>query len=127
MSRHLNVFVSDDPERDWPLVGPYHKYQWESYRELMVEGTDNPTPRPLDLAVAAVFPWLAKETRVPNHFYSYGVDRDFGPFVIKFCSYFPYTVSLEVGVGAADHDAWLVTAATMGAMTSSGAQLVCRP
>jgi hypothetical protein len=38
----------------------------------------------------AVFPWIAKETRVPNHFYFYGVDRDFGPFVIKFCSYFPY-------------------------------------
>jgi hypothetical protein len=38
----------------------------------------------------AVFPWLAKETRVPNHFYFYGVDRDFGPFVIKFGSYFPY-------------------------------------
>lgn len=38
----------------------------------------------------AVFPWLVKETRVPNHFYFYGVDRDFGPFVIKFCSYFPY-------------------------------------
>jgi hypothetical protein len=38
----------------------------------------------------AVFPWIAKENRVPNHFYVYGVDRDFGPFVIKFCSYFPY-------------------------------------
>ncbi|WP_448625004.1 LLM class flavin-dependent oxidoreductase [Geodermatophilus sp. URMC 64] len=52
MSGHLNVFVSNDPERDWPLVGPYHKYQWDSYRELMVEGTDNPPPRPLDLDVA---------------------------------------------------------------------------
>ncbi len=38
----------------------------------------------------AVFPWIAKETRVPNQFYFYGVDRDLGPFVIKFCSYFPY-------------------------------------
>jgi hypothetical protein len=38
----------------------------------------------------AVFPWLEKENRIPNHFYFYGVDRDFGPFVIKFCSYFPY-------------------------------------
>ena len=25
-----------------------------------------------------------------NHFYFYGVDRDFGPFFIKFCTYFPY-------------------------------------
>lgn len=38
----------------------------------------------------AVFPWIVKENRVPNHFYFYGVDRDFGPFVIKFCTYFPY-------------------------------------
>ena len=25
-----------------------------------------------------------------NHYYFYCVDRDFGPFFIKFCSYFPY-------------------------------------
>ena len=38
----------------------------------------------------AVFPWLVRERRVPNQFYFYGVDTDFGPFVIKFGSYFPY-------------------------------------
>jgi hypothetical protein len=38
----------------------------------------------------AVFPRVFKDSRVPNHFYFYGVDADFGPFVIKFCSYFPY-------------------------------------
>ena len=38
----------------------------------------------------AVFPWLVREKRVPNQFYFYGVDADFGPFVIKFGSYFPY-------------------------------------
>lgn len=43
-----------------------------------------------NLDTGAVFPWIARENRVPNHFYFYGVDRDFGPFVIKFCSYFPY-------------------------------------
>ena len=26
-----------------------------------------------------------------NHYYFYGVDRDFGPFFLKFCAYFPYT------------------------------------
>ena len=26
-----------------------------------------------------------------NHYYFYGVDRDFGPFFFKFSSYFPYT------------------------------------
>jgi hypothetical protein len=25
-----------------------------------------------------------------NHFYCYCPDREFGPFFLKFCSYFPY-------------------------------------
>lgn len=29
-----------------------------------------------------------------NQFYVYAVDRDFGPFFLKFCSYFPYNAKL---------------------------------
>ena len=29
-----------------------------------------------------------------NHFYFYCVDRDFGPFFLKFCTYFPYNAKL---------------------------------
>ena len=29
-----------------------------------------------------------------NHFYFYGLDEDFGPFFIKFCTYFPYNAKL---------------------------------
>src|SRR5215469_1513511 len=29
-----------------------------------------------------------------NNFYIYCVDRDFGPFFLKFCSYFPYNAKL---------------------------------
>src|SRR5437762_11108375 len=29
-----------------------------------------------------------------NHFYIYVVDRDFGPFFLKFCTYFPYNAKL---------------------------------
>ena len=29
-----------------------------------------------------------------NHFYFYCVDADFGPFFLKFCSYFPYNAKL---------------------------------
>ena len=29
-----------------------------------------------------------------NHFYVYAVDADFGPFFLKFCSYFPYNAKL---------------------------------
>jgi len=40
------------------------------------------------------YPWIVKSTGVVNHFYFYCVDADFGPFFIKFCSYFPYTAKL---------------------------------
>ena len=29
-----------------------------------------------------------------NHYYFYGIDEDFGPFFLKFCTYFPYNAKL---------------------------------
>lgn len=29
-----------------------------------------------------------------NHLYFYCVDEDFGPFFLKFCTYFPYNAKL---------------------------------
>jgi hypothetical protein len=40
------------------------------------------------------YPWLVRSTAMVNHFYVYCVDRDFGPFFLKFCTYFPYTAKL---------------------------------
>jgi hypothetical protein len=40
------------------------------------------------------YPWIVKTTGVVNHFYFYCVDADFGPFFLKFCSYFPYNAKL---------------------------------
>jgi hypothetical protein len=40
------------------------------------------------------YPWIVKSTGVVNHFYFYCVDADFGPFFVKFCSYFPYNAKL---------------------------------
>ena len=37
------------------------------------------------------YPWIVKTTGVVNQYYFYCVDDDFGPFFVKFCSYFPYT------------------------------------
>lgn len=39
-------------------------------------------------------PWLTKQSVMVNHYYFYCVDEDFGPFFIKFCSYFPYSARL---------------------------------
>jgi hypothetical protein len=39
-------------------------------------------------------PWIDYTTALVNFYYFYAVDKDFGPFFIKFCSYFPYTSKL---------------------------------
>ena len=40
------------------------------------------------------YPWLVKSTSMVNCYYIYCVDRDFGMFFLKFCSYFPYNGKL---------------------------------
>lgn len=40
------------------------------------------------------YPWIVKSTALVNHYYFYCLDRDFGPFFIKFCSYFPHNAKL---------------------------------
>ena len=42
----------------------------------------------------STYPWIVKSTGVINQYYFYCVDSDFGPFFLKFCSYFPYTGKL---------------------------------
>jgi hypothetical protein len=45
-------------------------------------------------ATGATYPWLVRSSAMVNHFYVYAVDRDFGPFFLKFCTYFPYNAKL---------------------------------
>jgi hypothetical protein len=40
------------------------------------------------------YPWISQDTGVVNHFYFYCLDDDFGPFFLKFCSYFPFNAKL---------------------------------
>ncbi len=40
------------------------------------------------------YPWLVTSTAMVNQYYIYGVDQDFGPFFLTFCSYFPYNAKL---------------------------------
>jgi len=39
-------------------------------------------------------PWIVPSTAMVNYYYFYCVDAEFGPFFLKFCSYFPYTAKL---------------------------------
>lgn len=45
-------------------------------------------------AAGKKYPWIIRSTAMPNHYYFYILDRDFGPLFIKFCSYFPYPAKL---------------------------------
>jgi DNA-binding transcriptional ArsR family regulator len=45
-------------------------------------------------ADGCAYPWIVRSTGVVNHFYVYAVDAEFGPFFLKFCSYFPYNARL---------------------------------
>ncbi len=59
----------------------------EKTRVFRTERRTNPT-------TGQRYPWIVQGTAMVNHYYIYGVDRDFGPFFLKFCSYFPYTAKL---------------------------------
>jgi hypothetical protein len=40
------------------------------------------------------YAWIVKSTALVNQYYFYCVDDNFGPFLLKFCSYFPYNAKL---------------------------------
>lgn len=40
------------------------------------------------------YPWITRGSAMPNHYYFYILDEDFGPLFIKFCSYFPYAMKV---------------------------------
>jgi len=42
----------------------------------------------------ASYAWLYRSAAMVNQYYFYAIDRDFGPFFLKFCSYFPYNAKL---------------------------------
>ena len=42
----------------------------------------------------ARYPWIVRASALVNQYYMYGLDVDFGPFFVKFSSYFPYGAKL---------------------------------
>ena len=42
----------------------------------------------------ATYPWIVRASALVNQYYMYGLDVDFGPFFLKFSSYFPYGAKL---------------------------------
>jgi hypothetical protein len=52
------------------------------------------TQKRRNLATGTQYLWLTRATVQVNYFYFYCVDDDFGPFFLKFCTYFPYNARL---------------------------------
>ena len=52
------------------------------------------TERRRQPATGQSYPWLVRSTALVNQYYVYGIDREFGPFFLKFCSYFPDNAKL---------------------------------
>ncbi|MYS82173.1 LLM class flavin-dependent oxidoreductase [Embleya scabrispora] len=48
MAGLLNGWITDDPERDWPVVSRHLAHQWDGYHRYAVEGTGAAPPRPID-------------------------------------------------------------------------------
>jgi hypothetical protein len=61
----------------------------EKTRTFRTEKRRNPV-------TGATYPWIVRATAMVNHFYFYCVDAEWGPFFLKFCSYFPYNARLCV-------------------------------
>jgi hypothetical protein len=59
----------------------------EKARTFRTEGRRN-------ASTGQTYPWLVRSTALVNQYYFYGLDDDFGPFFIKFSSYFPYGAKL---------------------------------
>jgi hypothetical protein len=52
------------------------------------------TQRRYNRATGGSYAWLVRSSAFINFFYFYCVDADFGPFFLKFSTYFPYTAKL---------------------------------
>ena len=52
------------------------------------------TERRRNPRTGVAYPWVVDGSAMVNHYYFYCVDEDFGPFFLKFCSYFPYNAKL---------------------------------
>lgn len=48
MAGLVNGWITEDPERDWPVVSRHLAHQWDSYHRYAVEGTGAASARPID-------------------------------------------------------------------------------
>jgi hypothetical protein len=106
--RAVETFVKDNGidlrtfakrERKDDIAAEYRKRFQGSEGVLFVGKAQEKTPvfrteKRTDPKTGQRYPWIVKSTAMVNHFYFYAIDEDFGPFFLKFCTYFPYNAKL---------------------------------
>ena len=106
--RAVETFVKDNEidlrtfakkERKDDIAAEYRKRFQGSEGVLFVGKAQEKTPvfrteKRTDPKTGQKYPWIVKSTAMVNHFYFYAIDEDFGPFFLKFCTYFPYNAKL---------------------------------
>ena len=78
MAGGINGWVTADPEGDWPMVAKHVANQMDSYRRHMVEGTDQPLPKPVDAGKLRT----RTESRGPLDRITYGTPDDVAADII---------------------------------------------
>jgi hypothetical protein len=86
-------------QRENNIAGEYLKKFTNSEGVLFIGNAQEKTPvfrteRRRNEKTGVTYPWLVRSTAMVNHLYVYCVDRDFGPFFLKFSTYFPYNAKL---------------------------------
>lgn len=85
------------------------------------------TQRRYNPVTGGSYAWLVRSTAFINYFYVYCVDGDFGPFFIKFSTYFPFTAKLWVlwrGLHKRHYAYWRIMTAWCGSLRSAGRLVV---
>ncbi len=100
MAGSFQAFVTDDPDRDWPVVSRHLAYQLDSYRRYMVEGTDAPIPKLVDPERVR-----ARDSDAPLASFVYGTPDDVAQIVRTRTAGAPVeTLFFWVSIGAMPED-----------------------
>jgi alkanesulfonate monooxygenase SsuD/methylene tetrahydromethanopterin reductase-like flavin-dependent oxidoreductase (luciferase family) len=100
MTGGIQAWVTDDPERDWPRVRAHLAYQQDSYRRHMVQGTDQPTPPPIDPEKL-----IRREPRGPLGYFWFGTPEEIAERIRGYVGDAPVeTVFLWASVGGMTED-----------------------
>jgi len=98
-SEHLDVVTFEKNQRKEDVAADYQGRFRGEEGVLFVGKAQEKAPvfrteRRHDPKTGVCYAWLYRSTAMVNHYYFYAIDRDFGPFFLKFCSYFPYNAKL---------------------------------